>query len=239
MGQIFSHSEHLQEEKKLAREQMILENMGLVYSVARRFVGRGQEMEDLIQLGTIGLCKAVDRFDNTFEVKFSTYAVPLIAGEIRRFLRDDGRIKVSRGVKEDAYKIAKAEDEIRQETNGEVTISKLTERTGLTAEQIFVAKEAAKEVGYLDEPCFTSDGNEISLKEVLPSKENLAGMVVNHVALEFAMQELTQEERRVIELRFFREYSQSKVAMILERNQVWVSRVEKRVLMKMREQLRD
>ena len=153
---------------KEARDTLFEENIGLVYSVARRFLGRGVEMEDLFQIGSIGLLKAVDKFDVTFDVKFSTYAVPMIAGEIKRYLRDDGILKVSRSLKETNYKIYQQRECLERTLGREPTLSELSEAMKLPVEELVLTLESGAEVESLHKTIYQGDGNEISLLDKLP-----------------------------------------------------------------------
>ena len=148
---------------KEARDILFEENIGLIYSVARRFAGRGAEMEDLFQIGSIGLLKAVDNFDTSFQVKFSTYAVPMIAGEIRRFLRNDGILKVSRSVKENQYKIFKMREELEKLTGREPTVEELADGMNLPVEEVVLIMESQTEVESIYKTVYQGEGTEISL----------------------------------------------------------------------------
>ena len=148
---------------KEARNTLVEENIGLVYTIVRRFLGRGIEMEDLVQIGSIGLIKAIDKFDLSFEVRFSTYAVPMIAGEIKRFLRDDGMIKVSRSLKENALKVFTARERLEKRLGREPAMQELSEETGLSGEDIVMAIESATEVDSIYRTIYQGDGNAISL----------------------------------------------------------------------------
>ena len=162
------------EGNEAAREQIILNNVGLIWSVVRRFTNRGYESEDLFQIGSIGLMKAVDKFDLSYDVKFSTYAVPMITGEIRRFLRDDGMIKVSRSLKENVYKIMKAREKFCQQYQREATIEEISEITKITREEIVTSLEASNEVESIHQSAYQKDGSEISLLDKLSKGENLS-----------------------------------------------------------------
>lgn len=220
-----------------AREKIVLDNMGLIWSVVRRFTNRGYDPEDLFQIGSIGLLKAVDKFDLSYDVKFSTYAVPMITGEIKRFLRDDGMIKVSRSLKENAYKIRQAMEAFSMEHQREATLDELAKETKLAREEIVVAMEANKDVESLHQPTYQGDGSEILLLDRLPQKENEEEAVINHVILEESMKELSQEEKKLIEYRYFQGKTQQEIAGILHISQVQVSRLEKKILRRLREQI--
>ena len=159
---------HTGDEK--AREELILENRPLVYAVVKRFEYRGYDREELFQIGMIGLMKAIDRFDTKYEVAFSTYAVPLITGELKRFFRDNSMMKVSRGLKEQGYHIAKAREKIEQEKGRDATLEEISKETGLSTEEILMATEANREVSSLSQSIYEKDGSEISLEEKLSAK---------------------------------------------------------------------
>ena len=217
-----------------AREILVEKNLGLVHHIVKRFLGRGYEAEDLFQIGSIGLMKAIDKFDLTYEVKFSTYAVPMIAGEIKRFLRDDGMVKVSRTLKDNGMKIKQAADEVSKELGREATISEISELTGISVEDIVVAMEANAEVESIYKSVYQSDGNEIYMVDRLPSGKDDNEKVLNHILLEQLLSELTDEEKRLIALRYFQDKTQVEVARQLGISQVQVSRLEKRILLRMR-----
>lgn len=222
---------------KEARERLVMENMGLIWSIVRRFSGRGYEMEDLFQIGSIGLMKAIDKFDTSFQVKFSTYAVPMISGEIKRFLRDDGMVKVSRSIKENGWKLRRAGDKLLGELGRDATIEELSRETGLSVEDIVMAIEANTEIESIYKTVYQGDGNEIYLLDKLPEKNDENEKTVNSIALKQIMDELSAEERTLIELRYFQDKTQTEVAKTLSVSQVQVSRMEKRILLKMREKM--
>ncbi len=219
---------------KLAREQVIKDNMPLVYSIVRRFAGRGCELEDLAQIGAIGLIKAVDNFNLDYDVKFSTYAVPLITGEIKRFLRDDGMVKVSRSLRENGWKVKKAAERLAADLGREATLEELSAATALEKGDIVMALEAGNEVESLHKTIYQKEGSEISLLERIPDERDESETVVNHMLLEQLLLELEEKERELIELRYFQDKTQTQVAEILHMSQVQVSRTEKRILMEMR-----
>ena len=214
------------EGNEAAREQIILNNVGLIWSVVRRFTNRGYESEDLFQIGSIGLMKAVDKFDLSYDVKFSTYAVPMITGEIRRFLRDDGMIKVSRSLKENVYKIMKAREKFCQQYQREATI-----------EEIVTSLEASNEVESIHQSAYQKDGSEISLLDKLSKGENESEKVVDHVLLKEAMKHLEQKEQQMIYYRYFEGKTQQEIAKIFHISQVQVSRIQKKILKKLRRQM--
>ncbi|EOS27245.1 RNA polymerase sigma-70 factor, sigma-B/F/G subfamily [Lachnospiraceae bacterium 3-1] len=223
---------------KNAREQMIQNNLGLVWSIVHRFSNRGYELEELFQVGSIGLMKAVDKFDLSFDVKFSTYAVPMITGEIKRFLRDDGMIKVSRGLKENGAKVQKAREKLQASLGREPTLQEISEMTGFPREEIVMALEANGEVESLNKTYASGGGKEVSLGERLPQDKDNHEVLLNHLLLEQLMAELGEMERNLIELRYFGDKTQVQVAKELNISQVQVSRLEKRILLRMRERIR-
>ena len=219
---------------KEARETLVEENMGLVYTIVRRFAGRGHEMEDLIQIGSIGLIKAIDKFNSAFDVKFSTYAVPMIAGEIKRFLRDDGMIKVSRSLKETAGKAYMVKEALEKKYGREPSLEEISEEIGASREDIVLAMESAAEVESLHKTIYQGDGNAISLMDKLEEQGNPNEELLNHMVLNDVIQTLHEEERILIRLRYFEDKTQMEVARALGMSQVQVSRYEKKILKKMR-----
>lgn len=224
---------------KRAREQLVEENMGLVWSIVKRFSGRGTDMEDLFQIGAMGLIKAIDKFDTSFEVKFSTYAVPMISGEIKRFLRDDGMVKVSRTLKENCWKIKRETEQFRQQKGREPTMEELSLLTELPPEEIAMALESSAEVESIYKTIPQKDGSEICLLDRMENQTQGGGMqqLLNKVVLEQLLKELPDTERRLIIMRYLQEKTQSEVARVLGVSQVQVSRLEKRILKQMREKL--
>ena len=228
---------------KAARDKLVLENIGLVYSVSRRFAGRGYELEDINQIGTIGLIKAIDKFDDSFDVRFSTYAVPMIAGEIKRFLRDDGMLKVSRSLKENGYRIKKASDKLVSQNGREATIEELAAATELSVEDVVMALEANTDVESIYRTIYQNDGHEVYLVDKLSGssgdtvKDEFAGaqeQLLNSILLEQLLAELDELEGKLIMLRYFKEMTQTQVADKLGISQVQVSRLEKKILRKLR-----
>ncbi len=217
-----------------ARDAMVKENMGLVWSIVRRFSNRGYELEELFQVGSIGLMKAIDKFDISFSVKFSTYAVPLITGEIRRFLRDDGMIKVSRSLKENGAKLQAAREKLQTKLGREPNLQELSQETGLPREEIVMALEANGEVESIYKNTGTAEGKEIRLVDRLPQEKDSHEILLNHMVLEQLLQELPALERRIIDLRYFQDKTQTQVSEALGISQVQVSRMEKKILLGMR-----
>jgi RNA polymerase sporulation-specific sigma factor len=222
-----------QQGSKEAKEVLITENAGLIWSVAKRFVGRGVDPDDLYQLGCLGFLKAVDGFDISFGTQFSTYAVPKIAGEIRRFIRDDGTLKVSRSVKEQAQVIKTFRNKLILELSREPTISELVEVTGYTREEIAFAETAtsATESIYKE-----SDDGEFSLENMISTSDS-EEVLVEKVSLKQAISQLPERERSVIQLRYFHGLTQERVSDVLSVSQVQVSRIEKRAISRLRELL--
>ena len=223
--------------EKAARDTMVKENMGLIWSIVRRFNNRGYELEDLFQIGSIGLMKAIDKFDTSFEVKFSTYAVPMITGEIKRFLRDDGLIKVSRSIKENGAKIKQARERLQAERGRDITLQELSEETGMERTEIVMALEANGEVESIYKTYAPENGKETCLADRLPQEKDSHEVLINHMLLEQLLKELKQEERQLIQMRYFEECTQMQVAEKLGISQVQVSRMEKKILLSMRKKL--
>ena len=214
-------------------ERLLTENSALIWSVAHRFTGRGCELEDLYQLGCIGFVKAVQGFDAAFGTQFSTYAVPKIAGEIKRFLRDDGIIKVSRSLKENAARVFAARERFERENGRAPYVSELCDLTGLTAEEIAQTASAPAEPCSLDEPM----GEEgFSLHNLLPAVGDEEKMV-EHLDLRAAIDRLEEQQRMVILLRYYKDLTQQKVAQTLGLTQVQVSRLEKRACRELQKML--
>ena len=217
-----------------ARAQIVEENTGLVWCVVRRFAGRGTEVEDLFQIGTIGLLKAIDKFDLSFEVKFSTYAVPMISGEIRRFLRDDGMIKVSRSLKELAYKAYQAQEILRRALGREASVVELAEYLEVMPEDLTMAMDACIDVESLQRPAYKKEGQEISLMEKIGQEDAAEEKVLDRLLLKDLLKTLDKDERRLIYLRYFAEKTQAQAGEELGISQVQVSRLEKKILKNLR-----
>ena len=216
-----------------ACEQVLQENNGLIWSVARRYYGRGVEPDDLYQLGCLGFLKAVRGFDPAYGTQFSTYAVPKIAGEIRRFLRDDGPVKVSRGVKERGFSIRGARERLSGTLGREPSLSELAEETGLTVEEIAAAETAAEPVVSLQAD--TGD-NGLTLEGILTAGNEENGLV-ERLALQGAMEALPERERQVLVLRYYRGMTQVQTARVVGVSQVQVSRLERKALERLRQEL--
>ena len=220
-----------------ARETLVLENMGLIGSIVRRLAGRGYEQEDLFQIGSIGLIKAVDKFDTAFDVKFSTYAVPMITGEIKRFLRDDGMIKVSRTLKENSVKMARMIEEYRKEHLCEPTVEQIAQQTGIPPEEVVMSFEAAADVESIYRTVYQGDGSEVCLIDKIEEKRNYNEESVNRMVIAQIMEELPEKERTLIRMRYFEERTQTDIAAKLGISQVQVSRMEKKILASMKKKL--
>ena len=216
-----------------ASEALITENAGLIWSIARRYTGRGTELDDLYQIGCVGFLKAVEGFDLSFGTQFSTYAVPKISGEIRRFLRDDGVVKVSRGLKEQAAAIKSARNHLTNALGREPSIQEISRQTGLTPEEIAMAETATAATESIQNE---SSDTGFSLEDVLTDTESEERMV-EKIALGQALQKIPEREGMVIRLRYFHGLTQQRVAKILEVSQVQVSRIEKKALMHLKELL--
>lgn len=230
---------------KKARDTLIEENLGLVHFIVKRFLNRGYEAEDLFQIGCIGLMKAVDQFDLQYGVKFSTYAVPLITGEIKRFLRDDGMVKVSRTLKENGYRIRQASERLMAENGREPAMRELENATGLKKEEIAMALEANVEIESIYKTVYQADGSEIYLVDKVVkgtgagalskgSQDEEKEKLLDVMLLRQLMERLTGKEKEIIRLRFFEEKTQTEVAQLLHMNQVQVCRQEKKTLVKLR-----
>ena len=216
-----------------ASEALITENAGLIWSIARRYTGRGTELDDLYQIGCVGFLKAVEGFDLSFGTQFSTYAVPKISGEIRRFLRDDGAVKVSRGLKEQAAAIKSARNHLTNALGREPSIQEISRQTGLTPEEIALAETATAATESIQNEAGDTG---FSLESVLTDTESEERMV-EKIALGQALQKLPEREAMVVRLRYFHGLTQQRVAKILEVSQVQVSRIEKKALTHLKELL--
>ena len=222
---------------KEAREELVEKNLGLVHHIVRRFAGRGYDMEDLFQIGSIGLLKAIDKFDLQYDVKFSTYAVPMIAGEIKRFLRDDGMIKMSRSLKETAMKARVAQEKLSHEKGREATLEEISKEIGMEMSDVVMALDANVEVESLYKTIYQGDGGDIYLMDKLKEERDGNEGVMNRMVIEGLLKNLDEKEREIIILRYFQDKTQSEIALALGISQVQVSRLEKRILRQMRERL--
>lgn len=227
-----------QEGDKTERDALVTANVGLIYMVLKRFSNRGYEQEDLFQIGVIGLLKAIDKFDLERELSFSTYAVPMIIGEIRRFMRDDGMIHVSRQIKDNARKIAMVKEKLKKMNNCDPTVEELAVETGLSVDEILMAIEATTEVESIYQPIGSGgDGSQMILADQLEDTRKNEAELINRITVVQMLDSLEEKDRRLIELRYMEGKTQSESAKILGMNQVAVSRLEKRILLFLRKQL--
>lgn len=218
-----------------SRDLIVQKNMRLVWSVVQRFLNRGYEPDDLFQIGCIGLLKSVDKFDLSFDVKFSTYAVPMIIGEIQRFIRDDGTVKVSRSLKEMGNKIRKAKDELSKSLGRIPTVSELSEFLDIPPEDIILAQEASRTPSSIHETVYENDGDPITLLDQIDDGNE--GKWFDKIALKEAINELDDRERLIVYLRYYKDQTQSEVATRLGISQVQVSRLEKKILQQMKDRM--
>lgn len=223
---------------KNAEEELVRQNAALVRSVANRFRGRGQEAEDLFQLGCIGLLKAAERFDFSKNVQFSTYAVHMMVGEIKRFLRDDGMVKVSRSVKETVGKVKAAREALERELGREAKMTEIAARLGMEPEELAAVCTAGKPPESLDAAMYEGgDGGQITYMEILTDDRLFDEEVVNCISLREAINKLTPRDRKILLMRFYRNKTQSEVSAALGISQVQVSRLEKKMLQQLREEI--
>ena len=229
--------ERYQAGDKAAKEELINGNLKLVLSILRSFNKGNYNMDDLFQVGVIGLIKAIDNFDLSYNLKLSTYAVPLIMGEIKRFLRDDGAIKVSRSLKENGWKAKKKEQELSLKLGRNPTMEELCESLAMKREEVVMAMDAVSEGDSLYKTLYQKEGSEILLVDKIQSKKDESEEVLNRITLEKLLQELAGRERALIQKRYFEEKTQVQVAKELEMSQVQVSRLEKKILASMRKKI--
>ena len=220
---------------KVALEKLVLNNNGLIWSIVKRFKDRGYEIEDLYQIAVIGFIKSIKKFDTSFDVKLSTYAVPYILGEIKRYIQVDGPIKVSRTIKELLYKISEIEKEYLKKGK-EITIEELAKEVNLPKEEVIIALESKRPVNSIYE---SDENNETELIDKISSGIDEQNKVVNKMVILELMKSLRDKEKQIIVLRYFRGKTQSEVAKIVGENQVQISRIEKKVLQNMRKKLID
>jgi RNA polymerase sporulation-specific sigma factor len=213
-----------------ARERLVNCNLRLVFNLVQRFANRGYEIEDLFQIGTIGLIKAIDKFDTTYNVKFSTYAVPMIVGEIRRFLRDDNPIKVSRSLKETAYKVSRCRDSLTKELGRDPKISEIAEILDIGIEEIVAALEAVQTPTSIHETLYQDDGDPIYVLDQLTKDTEEESPWFDKLALKEVLNKLPAKEKEVLLLRFFQDKTQTEVAEAVGLSQVQVSRIERQAL---------
>lgn len=226
-----------QQGDKAAKEQLVEENIGLVWSLVKRFTNRGYDLEDLFQIGSIGLIKSIDKFDTSFGVRFSTYAVPMILGEIKRFLRDDGMIKVSRSLKEVAYRAHLKKEELVIKLDREPTIHEIAAGIEEEVEDIVLAMEANTEVQSLQAVIHQGEGRVITLGDKLEESPKEHENVMDRILLGELMEKLEPQEKQIILFRYFQDRTQTEIAELLGISQVQVSRIEKRILKRMRKMI--
>ncbi|MGP4107362.1 RNA polymerase sporulation sigma factor SigF [Virgibacillus sp. L01] len=220
-----------QQGDKDARDTLVEKNMRLVWSVVQRFINRGYDPDDLFQIGSIGLIKSIDKFDLTYDVRFSTYAVPMIIGEIQRFIRDDGSVKVSRSLKEIGNKIRKKRDELTKDFGRSPSVLEIAEALDITSEEVVHAEEAAKSPHSIHETVFENDGDPITLLDQIADQDT---KWFDKITLQEAIRGLNERERLIVYLRYYKDKTQSEVAERLGISQVQVSRLEKKILREMK-----
>ena len=220
-----------------AMEEITVSNSGLIWNAVKKFSGRSAEKEDLFQIGAIGLLKAVKKFDDSFNVEFSTYAVPMILGEIRRFLRDDGMIKVSRNIKETGMKVNFAAEKIAEEQGREATLGEIAQFLGISIGEVATALEATREIDSIHRAVNDGDNNPVLVIDKISSKESDEERILNSVALKNGIDSLNHRERQILMLRYYKEKTQSEVAKIMGLSQVQISRIEKKVLSTLRKNI--
>ena len=221
---------------KAARDALTEENMGLVWSVVRRFDGRKAEKEDLFQIGSIGLLKAIDKFDESYGVCFSTYAVPMIAGEIRRYLWDNSMIRVSRSLKESAVQMYRCMEKLEKTLGRDPTIQEIADEMGTDPEELSLIMEANMDVESLQQVVYRNDGNEMTLMDRLEDQHDAQEVLLDRMLLDQLLSGLTEQEKQLICMRYVQEKTQSDIAGKLGVSQVQVSRMEKRIIKKIRTQ---
>ncbi|MBE6071786.1 MAG: RNA polymerase sporulation sigma factor SigF [Clostridium butyricum] len=222
-----------------AMNRLIEMNLPLVMSISKKFLNRGYEYEDIFQIGSIGLVKAINNFNLDYNVKFSTYAVPMIIGEIKRFLRDDGMIKVSRNVKSLARKISIYKEQLSKTLKRSPTIEELAEYAGVEREEIVFAIESANSLQYLYDTIHQDDGAPVLLIDKLSEEKKCDDNIIERIALKEALRSLDEKARQIIMLRYFKDKTQVQVAKMLGISQVQVSRIEKKVLAQMKKRLEE
>lgn len=221
-----------------ARDLIIQKNMRLVWSVVQRFLNRGYEPEDLFQIGSIGLLKSIDKFDLSYNVKFSTYAVPMIIGEIQRFIRDDGTVKVSRSLKEMGNKIRRVRDELAKEKGHVPTVHEIANHLHISPEEVILAQEASRQPSSIHETVYENDGDPITLLDQIVD-HTTDGKWFDKIALREAIENLSDREKLIVYLRYYKDQTQSEVAERLGISQVQVSRLEKKILEDIKNQMSE
>nr|WP_317363705.1 RNA polymerase sporulation sigma factor SigG [uncultured Blautia sp.] len=231
--------ERIKQGDSQAREQYIKGNLRLVLSVIKRFSNSNENADDLFQIGCVGLMKAIDNFDTTLNVKFSTYAVPMIIGEIRRYLRDNNSIRVSRSLRDTAYKAIYARENYMKTHSKEPTLNEIAEETGIEKEEIVYALDAIQSPVSLYEPVYTEGGDTLYVMDQISDKKNKEENWIEDLSLKEALKRLDKRERRIVEMRFYEGHTQMEVAQEIGISQAQVSRLEKHALKNMRTYLRS
>lgn len=229
--------EEAQQGSQEAMTRLVENNKGLIWNIVKRFNGRGYEIEDLYQIGCMGFIKAIKRFDTNFEVQVSTYAVPYILGEIKRFIRDDGMVKVSRSTKELAIKILELQKEYFNKTGEEITIMQIAKTLKVPKEEITYALDCLKPVSSIYEETYSGGEDDRTILDHLKSEKDEAGSIVDRLAIKQLIENLDEREKQIILLRFYKDKTQSQVAKVLGITQVQVSRIEKKILSSMKMKL--
>lgn len=244
-SKLLNHEETIQLIKKAqngdkqAKDKLVEFNLGLVLSIIKKFQNRGYERDDLFQLGSIGLIKAIQNFDTSYEVRFSTYAVPMIMGEIKRFIRDDGLIKVSRSLKETYHKVHLIKEKLSKDLNREPTLAEISNELGIDKEDIIMSLEAGYMPEYLYDTIHQDDGSPVLLIDKI-SKESVEDIsIIDKITLKEIISKLEPRERQIVVMRYFQDKTQTEVAKKLGISQVQVSRIEKKILNYMRETMKN
>lgn len=222
-----------------ARNELITQNMGLVHSVVQRFSGRGHDSEDLFQIGCIGLIRAAERFDTSYNVKFSTYAVPMIIGEIKRFIRDDGIIKVSRSLKETALHASAVKDKLSCKTGREPTLAEIAEEMDISPSELAAALDSRLPLQSLYATTDDGENEGKALIDRIESDSDPFGELLNRLLINQTLSGFTERDKQIIYLRYYRHKTQSQVSEKLGISQVQVSRLEKKILLRMRQKIED
>lgn len=223
-----------------AMASLIKNNLGLVYNIAKRFSGRGYELEDLNQIGALGLIKSIKKFDTSFDVQLSTYSVPFIMGEIKRYIRDDGKIKVSRSIKELGAKINQIQREYYLKNGQDIKIEQIAEILKVTKEDIALAIDANSSaiVTSINEPVYSKDSSKtLNVEDIIPDTKNQEAMINDKLTVNKLIEELQPQEKQIVMMRYYKGSTQTEVAKILGISQVQVSRIEKRILYSMKQKL--
>ena len=220
-------------------ENLIKQNNGLIWSIVKRFSGRGYELEDLYQIGCVGFIKSIQRFDVNFDVKLSTYAVPYMIGEIKRHIRDDGPVKVSRSIKELSIKIKELQKEYFYKKGEEISINQIAKELKIAKEDVVLAMESTNTIESIENSTYTNqkDGNSISLLETLSNHQDEEELITNKLVVKQLIENLEERDKEIILLRFYKEKTQAQVAKILGITQVQVSRIERKILGNMKNKL--